>query len=556
MRIALTVLLAISFALGMPLLSYAWRRRNLRGVRSFLLLVISIMGYIGGYIGEINADSFAAAKCWYDLEHLFIPCQTFFWLMMCLDYSGISRRRRLIRSAMAAFVVLYWLMFFTNGLHGLYVSAFGFVSNGYFPVITAVKGPAFYGVVGFYTLVGIACFSMYLRGFMRSARLYRRNYLFLLAASLLPWGAIYLNSAQTLLLGLDWYPFTMIAAGLLYMLGIFRYNLFSTIPIATEIVYRLSEDAVALLDQGERIMDVNAAFLRLYPDFVFSRGKPAQPAFLKGHGELAGLCRSAPEHSFQRQTSGGPRHFSAQYLPIRAEGGLQIGAIVSVKDVTLYVEHASRMEALAQDAMRQAESSELSFLQAQISPHFINNTLGTIASMISRDDEMAKQLVVDLSEYLISCYRQGSSAMAPLAQELEAVDTYIRIIRARFGPRVDFAVEADSLPRMELPRLMLQPLVENAVRHGVLPRQGGGEVRLRIHQEGAGVRFEVWDNGVGIAPERIPTLLMGQDDRQGVGIVNIHKRLCKYYGEGLCIKSGAGTSVSFRVPLPAQEETP
>jgi len=557
MRIALTTVLALSMGLGMLLLIYAWRRRSLPGVKYFFLLVVSILAFIFGYIGEINSDRFADAKFWYDLEHLSIPWQPTFWLLMCLDYTGIQRYRRPIRGVFAAFVALYYLMFFTNDLHRLYVTNYDFASNGYFPVILAAKGPAFYAVVGFFTAVGIACFWVYLSGWRKAARLHRSSYRLLVAASLLPWLAIYTNSAGSVLLGIDSYPFAMIAAGLLYILGIFRYNIFSTIPIATEVVYRLSEDATALLDMNGRLLDANGAFERLYPELAALRGRRDFMECAELRGELGGLRPEAPVAAFQKRGPAGTRYFSAQYLPIRAGNGMQIGAIVSVKDVTLYEEHLHRAEAQAREAMERAETHELSFLQAQISPHFLNNTLGTIAAMISRDDRAARQLVVDLSEYLINCYRPGgASAMSPLSQELEAVDTYVRIMKARFRPRVDFRVEAEPLPDFELPRLVLQPLVENAVRHGVLPRQGGGAVRLSIRRQGGYVRFEVSDDGVGIAPGRIPALLMGEDDRQGVGIVNIHKRLCKYYGEGLDIHSGegGGTVASFRVPLPGGGE--
>lgn len=548
-----TSMLVLSLLIGGLLIAYSWKKRAQPGAADFIALVAVILVVNGGYIGELNSSTLSQALFWSGIEHLALPLHPYFWLLMCLDYTRACKNLLRIRLWLLAFPALYYFIFYTNPILHLYVTEYRFRSNGYFPILYAQKGPGFAVVIALITVIGAACVYFYFRGYRKVARLYRGSYLHMLIGSLLPWGTIYLNLSNTNYLGLDYYSFLVIISGILFLLGIFRYHLFSTVPIATETVFHLSQDGIAIADIGGRIMDANESFLRYYPEL---RGikKPLPLAdFLASHAELTGLAPGNSGVEFQRGGDRKKQYCSARTAPVCSETGAQIGTLLSIRDITAYIENQNHLKALAQDARREAEANELLFLQAQISPHFINNTLSVIASMISRDDEKARDLVVDLSEYLINCYCVVNSPLAPLSQELEAVETYIRIVQTRFGERVRFSLEAEELPEMKLPRLVLQPLVENAVRHGIQQKKEGGTVRLLIRREENRVRFEIVDDGVGIRPERIASLLEGSDNRQGVGLINIHKRLTSYYGDGLHIESsGGGTAVSFRVPLTGQ----
>lgn len=543
-----TSMLILSLLMGVVLIAYSWKKRNQPGAADFIALVIGFMLVNGGYIGELNSTTLSQALFWSGFEHVALPLHPYFWLFMCLDYTRTCKNLRTLRLVLLLFPALYYFVFYTNPELHLYVTEYRFVSNGYFPILHAEKGWGFALIIALITVIGAACTFFYFRGYRKVARLYRASYLHMLVGSLLPWGTIYLNLSNTNYLGIDYYSFLVLISGLLFLLGIFRYHLFSTIPIATETVFQLSEDGIAISDINGRIMDANESFFRYYPELNGLKKPLALNDFLAEHRELNALSQSR-DVEFQRCKAGEKRYCSARLTPVTSDMGEQIGTVLSIKDITVYVENQNHLKTMAQDARREAETNELLFLQAQISPHFINNTLSIIASMISRDDEKARDLVVDLSEYLINCYRVVNSPLAPLSQELEAVGTYIRIVQTRFGGRVRFSMEAEELPELELPRLVLQPLVENAVRHGVQPKREGGIVRLLIHREENRVRFTITDDGVGIEPERIASLLEGSNNRQGVGLINIHKRLTSYYGEGLQIESHNGTAVSFWVPL-------
>lgn len=551
----MTSLLALTLVCAVLIILYVRKKQSQPGAKYLILLTLTICFVNAGYIGELNSNDLHTALIWSGIEHLALPLNPYFWLLMCIDYTQSCKHIKFVRNLLLIFPAVYYFVFFTNPVLHLYITRYYFSSNGYFPVVSSDKGPGFLLIIAMITAMGITCCVLYLRGYLKSAQVFRNSYLLMLFASVLPWLATYFNINNSGYLGVDYYSFLMIITGVLYLFGMFHYNFFSTIPIAAETVYRLSDDAVALSDLNGQVMDVNDSLLKIYPEMKQLSKKLMLTDFLNGHPEFSGLSAENPEISFPMHFGGKQRYYSARITPIYEESGTVIGNIFSMKDITVYAEHQNQLKLLAETAMQRAETNELSYLQAQISPHFINNTLSIISSMISRDDEKAKELVVDLSEYLISCYRaDNSSQMAPLSQELEAVQTYMRIIAARFGDRIQFSSEIEELPDLELPRLVLQPLVENAVRHGVQPKKDGGTVKLEIKEDGPYAVVTIQDNGIGIEPERIGSLLQGSDDKQGIGIINIHKRLLKYYGEGLTIRSGGGTVVSFRIPLAKAKE--
>lgn len=543
-----TSMLIISLVIGTVLIAYSWRNRGQPGASDFIALVFVIMWVNATYIGELNSATLSQALFWSNIDHLALPLHPYFWLLMCLDYTRTCKNLRPIRIGMLLFPALYYFIFFTNPIFHLYITKYQFISNGYIHVLYAQKGPGFVFIMALISIIGASCVYFYFRGYRKVGHLYRVAYLHMLVGSLLPWGATYLNLSNTNYLGLDYYCFLVMISGILFLFGIFRFQLFSTVPIATETVFRLSSDGIAITDSNGRIMDANESFLRYYPELKGLKNPFPLKEFLAEHTELAGLAPKEPDVEFQRMENGKPQYCSAKLTPVSTDTGTQIGTILSIQDITIYVEHQNQLKTIAKNAKLEAEANELSFLHAQISPHFINNTLSIIAAMISRDDEKARDLVVDLSEYLIDCYRVVKSPLAPLSQELKAVETYIRIVQTRFGERIRFELDAEDLPEIQLPRLVLQPLVENAVRHGVQPKKEGGTVHLRIHREGDWIQFQITDDGVGIEPERIASLLKGSDNRQGVGLINIQKRLLSYYGEGLHIESHEGTEISFRIP--------
>lgn len=198
--------------------------------------------------------------------------------------------------------------------------------------------------------------------------------------------------------------------------------------------------------------------------------------------------------------------------------------------------------------------AELRALRAQISPHFIYNALTAIASFVRTDAEQARELILEFAEFTRYSFRSHGE-FTTLAEELRSIDRYLTIERARFGERLQVRLQiAPEVLPVGLPYLCLQPLVENAVRHGLSGKPGVGTVSIIARDAGTECVITVEDDGVGMDPEllRADDSDESSDAGQHVGLSNVDDRLRSVFGEpfGLVVETalGAGTKVSVRVP--------
>lgn len=213
-------------------------------------------------------------------------------------------------------------------------------------------------------------------------------------------------------------------------------------------------------------------------------------------------------------------------------------------------------------SVRNALDAEMAFLQSQIKPHFLFNALNAILSICYTNSSRAAELITHLSYYLRrSIDIPGTDMFISLREEVKLVQSYVEIEKARFDERLkmDYDIDDTLLDNWILP-LMIQPLVENAIRHGIMRRKHGGKVRLIIRREPGHsktaseedvIEVQVWDNGLGIPPQRLAGLLSGAPGgpANGVGLINIHRRLLGLQDEGLRLESKEGewTCVRFRI---------
>jgi len=197
--------------------------------------------------------------------------------------------------------------------------------------------------------------------------------------------------------------------------------------------------------------------------------------------------------------------------------------------------------------------AEVRALRAQISPHFIYNALTAIASFVRTDPEQARELILEFAEFTRYSFR-AHGEFTTLAEELRSIDRYLTIERARFGERlqVKLQIAPEVLP-VGLPFLCLQPLVENAVRHGLSRKPGVGTVSIIARDAGAECHLTVEDDGVGMDPAVLGNGVEEPGDAgQHVGLSNVDERLRAVFGDqfGLVVETGpgAGTKVSMRIP--------
>ena len=244
---------------------------------------------------------------------------------------------------------------------------------------------------------------------------------------------------------------------------------------------------------------------------------------------------------------------SARYMLSAALFGFIIIQVVLLSK--RYSEAFRRMALLSADLQASLDmvmNTETAFLNAQIKPHFIYNALNTIAECCETDPREAEKLIVSLSKYLRGTLDfENLGGLIPLKKELDLVRAYVSIEKARFEDiRVEFDI-ADPLPEIQIPPLTIQPLVENAIKHGLRGRGNGGVVTVKIKTVGGGVSFCVEDDGAGIHEKKLSTLLDTPKGSASIGLYNINTRLFRLCGKGLMIRSAdnAGTSVSFDIPI-------
>ncbi|GAA4389569.1 histidine kinase [Ornithinibacter aureus] len=227
------------------------------------------------------------------------------------------------------------------------------------------------------------------------------------------------------------------------------------------------------------------------------------------------------------------------------------GLAKATEEVAAWVSSQLALAELARTRTRVMEA-ELRALRAQISPHFIYNSLAAIASFVRTDPDRARELLIDFADFTRYSLRAGG-AFTTLAEELRNVERYLILEQARFGDRLQTSllIAPEVLP-VTVPYLAVQPLVENAVRHGLAGKEGVGRLTITAADRGPDAEISIEDDGIGADPQRIRSILDGAHATDSVGLGNVDARLRQVYGDefGLVVETapGAGTKVSFRVP--------
>ena len=218
--------------------------------------------------------------------------------------------------------------------------------------------------------------------------------------------------------------------------------------------------------------------------------------------------------------------------------------------IFLKVWNNARIEIKLEEQEKLLLQARMDALQSQINPHFLFNTLNSIASLVRFDPDTARELVVKLASILRRLLRKHDT-FVQLREELEFIDDYLDIEVVRFGRdklRVEKDIDADTLD-LAVPSMLLQPLVENSIKHGLAPKIDGGSITIRSRVAENSLLIDVEDDGVGFnAPE-----VVEDPARQGIGMANVAERLRVLYGDsaGMTIspRDGVGTRIALRLPI-------
>lgn len=198
----------------------------------------------------------------------------------------------------------------------------------------------------------------------------------------------------------------------------------------------------------------------------------------------------------------------------------------------------------------EASTAEFRALRAQIQPHFLFNALNTIASFCRTDPLEAKRLIIDLSNYFRQTLNREED-FVPLRDEIDFINSYLSLEKARFGERLKLSIDIpEDMLDLKMPVFILQPIIENSIKHGILPKPMGGSVTvMALYNEDHEVEFSVEDTGVGMNNERLNQIKCSSP---GIGLKNVNERLRLLYGENNMLKIetvlNKGTKISFLIP--------
>jgi two-component system, LytTR family, sensor kinase len=232
-------------------------------------------------------------------------------------------------------------------------------------------------------------------------------------------------------------------------------------------------------------------------------------------------------------------------------GSASAGLVRATSELAGWVSGQLDLGELAHSRAALAEA-EVRALRAQISPHFVYNALTAIASFVRTDPDRARDLLMEFADFTRYTF-QKHGEFTTLGEELRSIERYLVLEQARFGDRlaVTLRIAPEVLP-VPVPVLSVQPLVENAVRHGLAGKPGPGRVTILAEDAGNDAVIAVEDDGVGEDPDRIRRALSGDVEDDAVGLANVDGRLRSVYGDdyGLVVETapGAGTKVTVRIP--------
>lgn len=278
--------------------------------------------------------------------------------------------------------------------------------------------------------------------------------------------------------------------------------------------------------QGIRISLAYGLSITLLSNLLM-RGLPEQPSWLTGGGSLLiGLVFGTWITMWE--IHGEP--FSAALLeePGQLLANFLIGTAFSLTVCFFFYMHYQNQQLRAEQAEKEKNlmQGQLRILQSQLEPHFLFNTIANVQALIDTRPDAARQMLQSLTTLLRANLTQVRSEAIRLEQELELIRAYLNIQQIRMGERLQWQIDCpDELQQTTLPPLLLQPLVENAIRHGLEPRAEGGQLHLSVAAVDQGIRITLEDSGLGFQTSQ------QQHQQQGLGLNTLRQRLLLFYGD-------------------------
>ena len=265
---------------------------------------------------------------------------------------------------------------------------------------------------------------------------------------------------------------------------------------------------------------------------------------------LSELLRSVVAHNIHLPNAKAVFALQQEWVPLSLWTWTAVYATTLFSAVLpIKVWNSNRNEKKLEQQQLRLNEARLAALSRQINPHFLFNTLNSVTSLIRQDPDQARQVVYKLSKILRRLLRQQEN-LTTLREELSFIDDYLAIEVVRFGEKLRVVKDIDPATLdMLVPSMLLQPIVENSIRHGLASKVDGGTVKLRSRMVAGRLQIQVEDNGVGIPESKLATLF-----EQGIGVSNVNERLKVLFGDDykMWIDSRLGEGTTTGIELPEQ----
>lgn len=455
------------------------------------------------------------------------------------------------------------ILLWTDPYHGLIRQDIFLNLEGILPTVGKKFGITMLPFAAYNFSLTVTTLILLLNTWMDKRFQYRSQAKYLFIGLLIPTCMNFLHFIGINFYNIDLTPSSFTITGILLTYGIFRHGLFDLVPIALSHIVNEMKPGLLVYDNSLRLIDINPS-ARHISNAGGQRiiGQPVTSIFAHVP-ELVQVieqrCNCKKEISSGCENNG--TFFEVTVTSIQNTKGVNLGWMAQIYDITERKLAEGRLKQDKDNAMLLYEvaektsiTNESAFLQAQIKPHFLYNALNVIAVLCRVDSEKARELILDLSSYMRHSFDFNNlETYISFEEELEFVKAYVRIEQARFKDRLNMVYEIDDTEGLRLPPLLLQPLVENAIRHGIRKKDTGRTVVLRVKNMHEHFLIEIEDDGAGIAPEQLEAIRQKRGSG-GVGLVNIQKRLKMMYDTQLLIESRHGTGTKVTITLPRRSE--
>lgn len=560
----LTILLVL---ISVALLGYVFVHRQKTGAGYSLAIFCLMLLWSVNQGLEFSVQDLRDKLIFANIQYIPITIIPVLYFYLSLNFSRkdyLLKKKYLPYLLMIMPVVLNILLW-TDPYHGLIRQALQLNTEGIVPTISKRFGATMLLFAAYNFSLTVITLIILANTWMDKHFHYRDQAKYLFVGLLIPTCTNLLHFFGINFYNIDMTPFSFVITGILLTYGTFRHGLFDLVPIALSHIVNEMKSGLIVYDKTLRLIDINpSAICILNVGGQRIIGQPVSDAFAHVPELVQVLeqrisCKNEISYCGDNCRSS----FEVTVTHIKNAKSTSLGWMAMIYDIT---DKKAAEENLKQDkenalmlyktAEEASISNESAFLQAQIKPHFLYNALNIIAALCRIDAGEARKLILDLSSYLHHSFDfRNLTKYISFDEELEFIQAYVRIEQARFKDKVNVIYEIDDTEGLRLPPLLLQPLVENAIRHGIRKNETGRTVILRVKNANEHCLIEIEDDGAGMAPEQLEAIMQGEETG-GVGLANIQKRLKMLYGTEFFIESrrGIGTKVTMTLPRGREDD--